>query len=38
MVIFTTGTSSQGRVNPINGPPMMTIWSAEGQNPASLSK
>lgn len=35
---FTTGTSSQGRVKPISGPPMMTIGSALAQKPASLSR
>jgi hypothetical protein len=38
LVILTTGTSSHGRVNPISGPPIMTICSALGQKPASSSR
>ena len=38
LVIFTTGTSSPGRVKPISGPPMITIGSALAQNPASFNR
>ena len=38
LVILTTGTSSQGRVKPISGPPIITIGSAPGQKPASFSR
>jgi hypothetical protein len=38
LVIFTTGTSSHGRVKPISGPPMITIGSALAQKPASFKQ
>ena len=37
-MILTTGTSIHGRVKPINGPPIITSCSAEGQKPASSSR
>ena len=38
LVILTTGTSSHGRVKPISGPPIMTICSLPGENPAFSSR